>query len=252
MPHSELAGLELLAEVDALAGRLSRWAEGPPSWQPAEPVRALVRTAGGSAASLRIRLEAPFGRGHPGRHRHRQKALVDASSWGRRWRRPAARANRHPAHARLSFQAHAGDAGHRSRRRGTGPTRSPGGYRQIGTIDCPDPDTTEEDALQPAPSPAPRPGKQLGQSAGDFAPLRRAAGHGEGAEYRSARVADQLAAAAPGEHLVFVQTHADVDEDIRDDWRHVLEEEKLPVVVGRRGGDARAEEEAASPTRPSP
>ena len=42
-------------------------------------------------------------------------------------------------------------------------------------------------------------------------------------KYRSARVADELAAAARGAHLVFVQTHADLDADIRDDWRRVLE-----------------------------
>ncbi|KKL53842.1 hypothetical protein LCGC14_2271390, partial [marine sediment metagenome] len=41
-------------------------------------------------------------------------------------------------------------------------------------------------------------------------------------KYRSARVADELAAAASGARLVFVQTHADVDEDIREDWTDVL------------------------------
>ena len=42
-------------------------------------------------------------------------------------------------------------------------------------------------------------------------------------KYRSARVADELAAAAGGARLVFVQTHADVDQDIRDDWRQSLD-----------------------------
>jgi hypothetical protein len=41
-------------------------------------------------------------------------------------------------------------------------------------------------------------------------------------KYRSARVNEELAAAATGARLVFVQTHADVDEDIRADWRRVL------------------------------
>ena len=41
-------------------------------------------------------------------------------------------------------------------------------------------------------------------------------------KYRSARVADELAAAARGTRLVFVQTHADTDDDIREDWRAVL------------------------------
>src|SRR5271155_1122808 len=42
-------------------------------------------------------------------------------------------------------------------------------------------------------------------------------------KYRSARVAEELAAAAPGARLVFVQTHADQDADIRNDWRQTLD-----------------------------
>ena len=41
-------------------------------------------------------------------------------------------------------------------------------------------------------------------------------------KYRSAVVEHELAAAAPGARLVFVQTHAEVDDDIRADWRAVL------------------------------
>ncbi|MEZ6145018.1 MAG: hypothetical protein R3B91_06215 [Planctomycetaceae bacterium] len=41
-------------------------------------------------------------------------------------------------------------------------------------------------------------------------------------KYRSARVVDELAEAATGCRLVFVQTHADLDEDIREDWREHL------------------------------
>jgi len=44
-------------------------------------------------------------------------------------------------------------------------------------------------------------------------------------KYRSARVADELAASAPGARLVFVQTHADCGEDVRDDWRALLHED---------------------------
>jgi hypothetical protein len=42
-------------------------------------------------------------------------------------------------------------------------------------------------------------------------------------KYRSARVAQELAAAAPGARLVFVATHADQDQDIREDWRKTLQ-----------------------------
>src|SRR5262249_49873467 len=38
-------------------------------------------------------------------------------------------------------------------------------------------------------------------------------------KYRSARVGDELSQAATGCRLVFVQTFADIDEDVGDDWR---------------------------------
>ena len=41
-------------------------------------------------------------------------------------------------------------------------------------------------------------------------------------KYRSARVAEELAAAAAGAKLVFVQTHADCEDDIRADWHRLL------------------------------
>ncbi len=63
-------------------------------------------------------------------------------------------------------------------------------------------------------------------------------------KYRSARVADELAAAAPGVHLVFVQTHADTDADIREDWRHMLEMEK-----GKKGDSPHLCEAPSGPFR---
>ncbi len=41
-------------------------------------------------------------------------------------------------------------------------------------------------------------------------------------KYRSARVAEELAAAAGGAKPVFVQTHADCEDDIRADWHRLL------------------------------
>ena len=38
-------------------------------------------------------------------------------------------------------------------------------------------------------------------------------------KYRSAKVSDELLQAASGCRLVFIQSHADLDSDIRDDWR---------------------------------
>ena len=83
-------------------------------------------------------------------------------------------------------------------------------------VDCPDPDTTD--------APGPLPAETT------LARLRRILPLCDvlivtttQQKYRSARVAEELAAAAPGARLVFVQTHADQDADVRDDWRYILE-----------------------------
>jgi hypothetical protein len=85
--------------------------------------------------------------------------------------------------------------------------------RRVVLIDCPDPDTTEDDALRDT----------------NLARLRAILPHCDvllvtatQQKYRSARVLDELAAAAPGARLVFVQTHAEQEDDIRQDWRAVL------------------------------
>jgi len=60
MSRSELAHLEVLAEVDSLVERLNRWAKDVPAWQAAEKCRALVRRLIERAGSLRVRLDAPL------------------------------------------------------------------------------------------------------------------------------------------------------------------------------------------------
>ena len=86
--------------------------------------------------------------------------------------------------------------------------------REVVLVDCPDPDTTEagdEDA------------------ASNLAILRRVLPHcevlivtGTQQKYANARVGDELSEAAAGCRLVFVQTHADRDEDVREDWARLL------------------------------
>jgi hypothetical protein len=46
-------------------------------------------------------------------------------------------------------------------------------------------------------------------------------------------VADELAAAARGAQLIFVQTHADLDDDVREDWRRVLADQYQPGHIFR-------------------
>ena len=87
---------------------------------------------------------------------------------------------------------------------------------QMMILDCPDPDTTDN--------------TKGGVSGSNLDKLRHALPFCDillvtatQQKYRSRRVFDELAAAAPGARLVFVQTHADRDIDIREDWRETLQ-----------------------------
>ncbi|MCL2303953.1 MAG: 50S ribosome-binding GTPase [Planctomycetaceae bacterium] len=89
-------------------------------------------------------------------------------------------------------------------------------------IDCPDPDTTEDE----------------NRRLSNLARLRNVLPlcdilvvTGTQQKYRSRKVADELADAAPGARLIFVQTHADRDVDIRDDWRKTLQEKYEPGTI---------------------
>jgi GTPase SAR1 family protein len=91
---------------------------------------------------------------------------------------------------------------------------------QMMILDCPDPDTTDNAEID---DPATRKTSNLEQ-------LRRTLPFCDvllvtatQQKYRSRRVFDELAAAAPGARLLFVQTHADRDIDIRSDWQKTLE-----------------------------
>jgi len=213
MARAELVHLELLAELDALVGRLQGWADGAPAWQPAEPCRALVRRLVERADSLRVRLEAPLVVATLGGTGTGKSALVNALlgaevvQTGRQ--RPTTTRPTLVCRPDLSPQT-----------LGISPDgielaqRDLPALAELVLIDCPDPDTTED---------VRSPGTNLAR-------LRHLLPHCDvllvtttQQKYRSARVADELAAAASGARLVFVQTHADVDQDVRDDWRKVLD-----------------------------
>ena len=91
---------------------------------------------------------------------------------------------------------------------------------QMMILDCPDPDTTDNTEMD---NPQKREHSNLDK-------LRRVLPFCDiilvtatQQKYRSRRVLDELSATAPGARLVFVQTHADRDTDIRADWQKTLE-----------------------------
>ncbi len=215
MKSPELAHLELLAEMDSLADALKRWADGAPDWPRAHVCRALVRRLSERTATMRVRLEAPLVVATLGGTGTGKSALVNAlvgeevTQTSRS--RPTTRTPRLICRPDLTPEMLGLDPGSVEL-----VTRDLPALSDLVLLDCPDPDTTEEAEV----------------SGTNLARLRRLLPHCDvllvtttQQKYRSARVADELAAAASGARLVFVQTHADVDEDIRQDWREVLDEQ---------------------------
>jgi hypothetical protein len=231
MPRSELAHLELLAEVDSLIDRLDRWAQSAPAWQPAEKCRALVRRLTERAASLRVRIEAPLVVATLGGTGTGKSALVNAIVGAEVVQTGRAR----PTTIRPTLISRPGLT---PELLGIDPAsvqwieRDLPALRDLVIVDCPDPDTTEEDettalsgssvAAESASHSPPPPGSNLARLRAILPKCDVLLVATTQQKYRSARVADELAAAAPGAHLVFVQTHADLEDDIRDDWRKVL------------------------------
>lgn len=213
MSRPELAHLELLAEVDSLGDALTRWAEHPPDWQPARACQAMARRLIERTRTLRVRLEAPLVVATLGGTGVGKSALVNALigaevvSAGRSrptTRRPILVCRPDLSPEVLGIAAESVEVVHRDLP----------ALADLVLIDCPDPDTTEE------------------REAADtnLARLRQILPHCDvllvvttQQKYRSARVSDELRLAATGARLVFAQTHADTDEDIRDDWRRMLQ-----------------------------
>ena len=218
MLSSELTQLELLAEVDSLLAELTRWSESAPDWPSARTCAALVKRLTERAESLRLRMEAPLVVATLGGTGTGKSTLVNAlvgaevTLAGRErptTRRPTliCRPDLRPEMVGIDP-----DTVHVER-------RELPMLAHLVIVDCPDPDTTEES-------------EEVGTN---LARLRALLPHCDvllitatQQKYRSARVLAELASAAPGARLVFVQTHADQGDDIRADWRDVLADEYAP------------------------
>ncbi len=219
MSSPELDQLKLLAEVDDLTSRLRRWAEMESPWEPISRSRALVRRLLTRVDTLRVRLESPLVVATFGGTGTGKSTLVNAlvgqecSTSGRQ--RPTTTRPVLIAHVDThldalplpldDFEVVTLDA----------PI-----LRDILIIDCPDPDTNE----------AATTGSNL-ERLRQLLPLCDVLVYTSTQQkYRSARVVEELGQAASGCRLLFVQTHADLDSDIREDWRQQLSDYAVPDV----------------------
>ena len=209
---SELQQFELLAQIDHFQSRVVRWEAEESSWEPVERSRAILKRVLGRVQQLRLRLEAPLVVATFGGTGTGKSSLVNAllgeecTPAGRQ--RPTTRKPILIAHPKIALEALGLPIDQFEIHR-----READLLRDIVLIDCPDPDTSEGEA----------PGSNLARLHALLPHCDALLYVSTQQKYRSARVQDELRLAAPGCRLLFVQTHADLDEDIRQDWRRQLQ-----------------------------
>jgi hypothetical protein len=217
---SEIAHLELLAQIDNLVGQLRRWVDEAPDWPAAHRCQTLIHRLLQRVDVLRLRLDAPLVVATLGGTGTGKSTLVNALVG----REVCATGRQRPTTVRPVLIVPPGISaemlGMDPRDVEVVPVDAPA-LRHLVLLDCPDPDTTEL-SQQGAEAPAET---NLGR-------LRSLLPHCDvivvtttQQKYRSARVHAELLEAARGARLIFVQTHADVDDDIRADWQEQLEGE---------------------------
>lgn len=205
---------EQLAQVDELLGHLRSWTAEPSPWEPLRKTQSQLHQTLGRATELRRRLEAPLVVATFGGTGTGKSTLVNAlvgfecTQSGRE--RPTTRKPILILHEQASLSSTDLVPEDFEIKRVTLPL-----FESMILIDCPDPDTNESETA----------GSNLER-------LHRLLPHCDvliytttQQKYHSARINRELALASPGCRLILVQTNADLDVDIRDDWKKLLASE---------------------------
>ncbi|MEW4490705.1 GTPase domain-containing protein [Thalassoglobus sp. JC818] len=213
MHTPEIDQLELLASIDRVRHRAEEWCDAPSMWEPMIFCQGLLKRVLKRVESLQFRFEAPLVVATFGGTGTGKSALVNAlvgvevSHSGRE--RPTTRKPVLIAHTDTELDLLQLPLDEIDVFRFETPT-----LKDFVILDCPDPDTSDTNGA----------GTNLDR-------LRRLLPHCDvllvvstQQKYRSSRVTSELQAAAAGCRMIFVQSHADLDEDIRDDWKSLLSE----------------------------
>lgn len=206
-----LEHIALLAKIDNLTDRLNRWVNNAPDWGPARRARSLVSRLLQRVDAVRFRLESPLVVATFGGTGTGKSSLVNAlvgeevTRAGRQ--RPTTTRPILLIHPDLEPETLGIDLSEFNLRQVNSPL-----LRDIVLIDCPDPDTSDN----------PSAGSNLAILRNLLPQCEVLLYTSTQQKYRSARIIEELGDAASGCRLVFVQTHADIDEDIRNDWKTSL------------------------------
>jgi GTPase SAR1 family protein len=203
--------IQLLAEMDSLTEQVRDWDNKTPDWSPAQPCHAVIQRLLSKSESLKIQLENPLVVATLGGTGTGKSTLVNAlvgeevTTSGRM--RPTTKKpimvcqpNIKPENIGISSE-------HVELIHSNQPI-----LRDLIFIDCPDPDTSDEEERN----------SNLSRLRSLMPLCDVLIVTATQQKYRNARVLDELAKAATGAHLIFVQTHANRSDDIREDWRTLL------------------------------
>ncbi len=220
MRQADLSQLELLSRIDRLIERCDAWPSSASAWEPARQARLFLQRVLPRVRSVRERLEMPLVVAMFGGTGTGKSTLVNAllgrevTRSGRQ--RPTTLQPQLLVHPQMNLELLQLPLEDCEIQCHDLPL-----LEDLVIVDCPDPDTTEQ-----------------ADFASNLERLRRFLPHCDvliytstQQKYRSANVQRELRDAAAGCKLVFVQTHADRDIDIRDDWRqHLSREYEIPEL----------------------
>lgn len=220
------------ADIDYPVRCLRRWVESAPAWPPADDCRRLIDRFAARVELLRARLAAPLVIGVIGGTGVGKSSLVNALVGAEI--SPVSKLRPTTNVPRLIVPP-----GIRPEMLGISPDSvevveiDRPITSELILVDCPDPDTSDPGNTRSGTPEAGEEGEasQASVAADNLARLRAILPHCDvlllvstQQKYRSAAVHREWIKVAPSTQWVFVQTHADCDSDIRDDWRQLMTE----------------------------